>query len=163
MKRLSSDYRGAFTLLLAGNRTTIVPVFDAAAIYRSTSLQFDPIADGVSSRAFGVSYLDFGLDQEWVNRSYRRHLQGAGLLGLTQGFLKALPAAFSSTSHEDDTVPLYSYILNSIFMASCTALFGASSASTSNLRAFQAFDDSFPMLVAGVPASLMPSVQKARQ
>lgn len=170
MRDCMERFGSVFTVLVAGDRLTIVtdPLDFAPAVFRNSKLNFAPIADSVSENAFGVSYVRLGLDQHWVDKSYRTHLQGAGLVPLTTGFLQHVPWALQQAEgtlkaeSRTSSVPLYHLVLETVFSASSAALFGRSAATSALCSAFTQFDDQFPLLVAGLPAWLLPGVASAR-
>lgn len=156
-----------FTLLIAGQRMHFVldPHCYADVLKASDQLSFGPITEVYSTRAFGhAPSASFGLDPDTFHGLYNELLKGPALGPLTartharvQVHLGAVGSA--QWQHDD----LYTFLRRHVFAINMETLFGDGAPAQDSEAAFKTLDDAFPLLIAGVPARLLPGVVAARE
>ncbi len=156
VQRCQAEHGDVFTLFLAGNRMTFVlDPLSTAAVLKAKQLDFHPVSDDVLAKAFKLHDARNRIDLEAVEAIGRTRLRGERLASLS-GRMGArleerIPDMFDASW---SSLHLYEVVWDVMFRAGTEALFGDGTA-TETLRAdFEAFDQQFPLMVAGVPKPL---------
>jgi cytochrome P450 len=155
-----------FTLLIAGQRMHFVldPHCWADVLKAADVLSFGVVSEGFSVRAFGhAPSASFGIDPDAVHKLYDELLKGPALGPLTARTHDRVQAHLGGLAtpqwQQDD---LYAFLRRHVFAINMETLFGDGSPAPDSEAAFKTLDDAFPLLIAGVPARLLPGVVAAR-
>ncbi|MCR9164413.1 MAG: cytochrome P450 [Nannocystaceae bacterium] len=151
-----AEHGDVFTVFLAGNRMTFVlDPLSTPAVLKAKQLDFHPISDDVLAKAFKLHQPRTRIDLEEIEAIGRTRLRGERLTSLSSRMSARLeqlvPDAFDASW---SSTQLYQVVWDIMFRAGTEALFGDDTV-TDDLRAdFEAFDEQFPLMVAGVPKAL---------
>lgn len=161
------DHGDVFTLLVSGQRMTFVldPLDFPEVLRRADELGFDEIADAVSRQAFGNTRAsETPPIREATHALYSAHLKTANLGPLSDAFAAALDPTITAAATADWTRrSLHDLVESCVFTAGTDALYGTGAADPEALAMFRRFDAAVPLLIAGVPAQLLPGVAAARR
>jgi cholesterol 7alpha-monooxygenase len=150
-----------FTLFVAGRRMTFVLDPHAIpAVLQQQDLTFTELAFELSARIFGHPPVWSEAVPE-VLRSTKEQLKGEALGELLSRARERIDALISPTG--DDVHQLRDVIERVLFVAGADTLFGEGFSTPQVVADFVRFDRAFPLLAAGVPASLLPGVRPARE
>jgi cytochrome P450 len=157
-----------FTVLLAGHRTTFVldPFSYPTVLKLQHELTFDPIADEIAAPTFGYPRAAEipQVDGDALRDLYGAHLKNQALTVLSERMQDRLTQALGPrhpTSWHGDK--LYDFVYRHLFRAGGETLFGDGAAGDEVRERFRRFDRVLPLLMAGVPASLLGIVATRRQ
>uniref|UniRef100_A0A8C4NFZ0 Cytochrome P450, family 7, subfamily B, polypeptide 1 n=1 Tax=Eptatretus burgeri TaxID=7764 RepID=A0A8C4NFZ0_EPTBU len=144
-----------------------------AVVRQRKQLDFHDFANGLSSRVFAHPRVDdpiLGLPNSDIQRNYQ-NLKGPELVLLTENILKNLQLVLwrevsGTSSGTWFQAPLYSFCQRLLFHSVFVTLFGHGDGDGPLMakmhRHFKSFDQSFPLLAARVPISLLPTARRHR-
>lgn len=170
----------AFTAYIAGQRMTFIksPHDFPSILKESKRLEFRPIGAQAMKDAFGMRINPAGdAYNEWdskggVQWAMMRGSKLPPLLGRmwseVSGALDAQERAFRITADWVEIPDLYELVTNIIWQATAHAVFGNSLGTDAatlarSKDAFNAFDQHFPLLLAGVPSSVLSKCDESMQ
>lgn len=169
--RCQARYGDAFSLYLLGRRMTFLldPRDYPLLLKQGRALSFTPIAQEISTRAFGYrSLYRAGIDDE-LRATYARHLRPGAVASLAERTAQELERTLAE---QVATLPvrgdgwreaeLHDLVGRSVFEAGVVAMFGRGPVDAVMHEAFVRFDHHFPRLVAGVPPRLLGAASRAR-
>ncbi len=187
--RAAGDAAPVVTLYVAGDRMHFLAFsHDFASVLRERDLEFDPIGDAVMRSAFGMQLDRESQDAiDWLTTSPHQYawLRGKPLVPLLAAIGEQLDAAIeehlsqlpnssnNSVGGWVDVPDLYLLVRQITWRATGRVLYGelftgSGGADSSKQQeeeqvrlAFEAFDKHFPLLLAGVPASLLSGCTQA--
>jgi cytochrome P450 len=152
-----------FTVLLAGHRTTFIldPFSYPAVLKLQHELTFDPIADEIAAPTFGYPRATEipQVSGDALRDLYGAYLKNQSLAVLSERMQERLSETLTSvaprptSSWHDDK--LYEFVYRHLFRAGGETLFGEGAAGDEVRERFRRFDRVLPLLMAGVPASLL--------
>lgn len=172
LRRCQERHGSAFSLYLLGRRMTfLLDPRDYPLVFKNAhALSFTPIAQEISTRAFGYTTLyRSGLREEQLRETYVRHLRPGSMGPLAERtrqelarvvaeHVAALPVR-ADGSREADLLELVS---RSVFEAGVVAMFGRGPVDKSLHDTFVRYDRYFAKLVAGVPPRLLGTAGRDR-
>jgi cytochrome P450 len=158
-----------FTVLLAGHRTTFVldPFSYPIVLKLQRELTFDPIADEIAAPTFGYPRAhEINVDEDALRELYGAYLKNQSLAVLGERMQERLTAALEpldapGAGWRGDQ--LYDFVYRHLFQAGGETLFGDGVAKDEVRERFRRFDRVLPLLMAGVPASLLGIAGTRRQ
>jgi cytochrome P450 len=156
-----------FTIVVAGKRFTFVldPLDFPDVLRRVEDLGFDEIADTISRQAFANPHAaQTPALREATHDLYAAHLKAAHLAPLSERFAAGLDArlpALATAAWTPRSLP--DLVEAAVFHAGTDALYGRGTADPRTLASYRRLDAAFPLLVAGVPARLLPGVVPAQR
>ncbi|KAL4624602.1 25-hydroxycholesterol 7-alpha-hydroxylase isoform X1 [Arapaima gigas] len=174
---LKKEYGDIFTVRIAGKYITFImnPNLYPAVIKHGKQLDFHEFSDQVSPRTFGYPCIRSskfpGLDDQ-IQRSYQL-LKGENLNTLAQSMVENLELVLQQDHHTQGsqwrTDELYGFCCRVMFEATFMTLYGQPSQGSRHTHIaaltekFKKFDAVLPLLIAGVPISLLGAAKAARE
>lgn len=151
----------AFTIVLAGERTTFVcdDRLGKELLKKASTFSFAPVAAEIMEKVFGLTSREaLEFDEQFsqqVHRMYREYLLRDSLSGRVDTALEA------TLEGENDMVgDLYGdFVFRALWEAVVSAVFGEQSPLLGARKDFLVLDESFPLLAAGMP---LPKAVQAR-
>lgn len=155
LERERARHGEVFTLFVGGQRMTfLADPMSLPAFLKAKQLRFSPIVDEVSDKAFEIPAIRAYEHIEALERSARDYLKGEHLGPLTTRMDAQLCELLPSFAARGE-VDLYRFTWDLMFAAGARAVFGTGMDSPDLARAFETFDEAFPLMVAGAPKLLI--------
>jgi cytochrome P450 len=173
LRRCQERHGDAFSLYLLGRRMTFLldPRDYPLVVKHAHALSFTPIAQEISTRAFGYrSVYTSGLTEAQMRETYARHLRPGSLGPLVEGTRRALADAIAqqvAALPEGEggwrELDLLDFVSRCLFMAGVVAMFGRGPVDAALHDTFRRYDGQFGRLAAGVPMRLLGTVRQDRE
>lgn len=164
LARCQRRYGDVFTVLIAGRRMTFVlDAHSHMGVLKQDALTFYDLAHELSARAFGHPRLHGPLAHA-LEQATEAHLRGAPLSHLTARTQELLDARLEAADGADwETHKLNAFIRRALLPAIADAMFGDGFMTPAALDDLDHLNRRLPLLLAGLPAGLIPGVVGARR
>eukprot|EP00743_Colponemidia_sp_Colp-15_P004253 GILK01004589.1.p1 GENE.GILK01004589.1~~GILK01004589.1.p1 ORF type:complete len:497 (-),score=63.94 GILK01004589.1:426-1880(-) len=160
LRRCQQDLGSTFTLLLAGNRMTFVTdPQDVPFVLKDVQrLRFDIVSEEIGQKVTFIPAKVFQTyDHALIHRLFLTHLQGASLRSTASSLYTLIREVLSEV--QVDTAwhkhTLYDFMSRTVFKVSTETIFGRGFYTDELYKSFMRFDSGFPLMVAGVPQTLL--------
>ena len=159
---LKAAHGDTFSVFLAGDRVTFVTnPHDYTPVLACRDLDFHELANQISATAFGHGVEGIEAISEPVNKLAIEKMRGEALVAMTRDAQRCLEEALA-TGVPQRTDDFYDWLSGVVFAATGRAVFGEGFQHEVDRSEFRAVDEAFPLLLAGVPASIL-RVAEARR
>ncbi|GAA98184.1 uncharacterized protein L969DRAFT_46499 [Mixia osmundae IAM 14324] len=163
-------YGNVFTLPLP-RQTFVIDAKLTQHIYglREDSLSFQRIRVLLQGAAFGVGE-EANIDpamRAWYYPLHSKLMSQANLPNLVDALVRDLRTSLLAKANElpsgGQEIDLVSFVFNVAYDSTAMAIFGPGLDARAIQQDFLTFDDSFPLLVAGIPIWCLPKINRARK
>lgn len=156
---LRAEHGEFFTVFIGGRRMTFaLDPMAVPALLKAKQLSFAPVADEVVDLAFALPKVREYAAIHALERASKDFLKGAALSPLTARMEAQLDAllpeyvdALTPAGQGHAEADLYRFIWDLMFAAGTDALYGQGVATPALSKAFDDFDQAFPLMLARVP------------